>query len=702
MINFIDFSIKTLFLYLVVLNFLLAFFIIFRNPKKRINQSFSLLLFTLSLWIFSLFASQYFGQNLLLWSKLSLITQLIIVLDVLYISFVYPKKQELLNGAALVFGTAYFLVFSFLFLFSSIWVGILDSFTKGYLIFITISIIPISWTILNLYQKFPKTIGLEKQQLKYVFWAYIFWAFTANILAGLFNISGNSLAYLSFCFLSSLVLSIAIFYAIARYRLLDIRFLVSKAIIYGLLAIIIVIFYTFCLFVVGLYFYEAQLTNINLLITLSLTVIISLTIVPIKKTLEKLTNRAILKDKISQNLALSQLNSLFLSSTDLKSLANDFSLTLQETLKLESAIFVFIKQGKTQIFPEQTKLNIDLNQLENIIQAKEKVILFDNLQEGANKNLLRELKVYYVYTYLTNEFSAILLLGFKSNGDIYFEDETNFLNQVIPQFLNTLEKILIYEKLKDFNAALTIKVEEATSSLKTINQDLKKALQLKEELISVVAHELSVPMVAISSSIAAVMEGLTGKIPKSSKEFLQAIYNENTRLIRLTKNLLYISRIKSKRVAYELEKFNPKDLVNEAVELMKPLAEEKNLKLFLEAKNKDIKVLADRDKLKEVLINLIDNSIRYTKTGQIKVGYIMEKEKIQFFVEDTGIGMAPNLQQKLFYGVDLLNAKRTLDKQGRGLGLYISYNLLQGMKGKIAVKSQEKKGSKFMFWLPMV
>lgn len=696
----ISLALITLFLYLVVLNFFLGLFIIHRNPKQKINCSFALYCFALAVWMFSLFSSQYSEYNSIIWSKLSFLTQLIIIIDVWYISFLYPKKEKSLKSGALIIGSALFSVFFILLFFTPYFIDQYGSFGEGLLLFTTILWIPIAWTILNFYKKFPKTIGLEKQQLKYIFWSYIFWAVNANFLANIFNIIGNDIAYLSFCGLSSLIATSAVFYTIARYRLLDIRLLVAKAVVYSLLANVVIVVYTVSIFLIGLYIYDVQLSTVNLIVTLSLTLLATLTVAPVKKALEKMTYRAFLKDKIKQNEALADFAHLFFSSKTIKNLSYNFSLKLSKALKIEKVVFVFNKNNNLQVLPSKLQLSIEPKEYDQIIKNKQPVLAFDDLKENYTKKMFRLLRVYYAYTFVKKEYSAILFLGFKANGDIYFEDERNFLKILLPQYFIALERILSYEKLKDFNKAMATEVKEATKDLRDTNIKLKKNIKLKNEVISVVSHELTVPMIAISGSLYTLIEGMAGRISKQSKEFLLAIYNENMRLIRLTKNLLNISKIRTGRIVYELEKFNPKNLLTEVIELMTPLAAEKNLKLEIEIPNKNLKVKADRDLLKEVIINLIDNSIRYTKTGFIKVGYKEDKNIIQFFVQDTGIGMSAKKQKEIFVDIDLLNGAKRLKKKGRGLGLYICQNLLKGMAGKMTFKSKLKKGSTFTFSLP--
>lgn len=691
--DILNLAITTFSLYAVVLNFFLSFFIIFRNHKKPINQSFAILCLALSVWVFSLFASSNFGNSALSWARLSYVAQIIIILDVWLLSFLYPSKQQSLVTAAAIVGTIYFIIFLILIFFTPFWFNPQGGLGNAYFLFVPFSWLPISWTIINLYQKLGKTIGLEKVQLKYIFFSYTAWVLGVNFVTPIFNISGNSLAYFAFSCLSSLILSIAIFYAIARYRLLDIRFLVSKAIVYGILTIVVLSGYTIIIFLIGLYFYQAHLSPANLLITLSLTLLVTLTIIPIKNVLEKITQRTILKNKILVNQALAQFSTLFLASTDIKGFTINFCRQLKNKLKAEKAHLALRLDQSLKIIPAhnfQLK-NQDFNQL---LKTNRQVLIFDELENETVKNIFRQNQSYYAYIYQKKKISAIMFLGYKLNGEIYFEDERNFLSFLLPQFFVTLEKVLAVEQLKNFNQILAKKVDQATGSL-------KKNVRLKDELISIVSHELSLPMAAVADSLSTVLEGLTGKLPEKTKDFLQSIYNENARLIRLTKNLLSISRIKSNRLQYDLEKFNPYQLLQDAVELMTPLATEKGLKIEVRVKNSKLKVLADRDKLKEIIINLLDNSIRHTQKGLIQVSYTANKKQVHFSINDTGSGFSAQQQKNLFKDINLLDKKNILNKQNRGLGLYICSNLLKGMKGKISLKSEPKKGATASFWLPL-
>lgn len=704
MVDIAKLGLNTLFLYLIVLDFFLASFIIFRNPKKKINQSFSLLCFVLSVWILSLFASQVLHNNTLLWLKIGFFSQIIIILNAFYLSFIYPVQEKQLTGAALIFGTAYFLSFSALLFFTPFWLegmpgSLSASYGNGYLLFLTISWIPIAWTVLNLYQKLAKTVGLEKTQLKYILGSFLFWALNANFLAHLFSLMNNQLAWLAFSGLASLVFSATIFYAIARYRLLDIRLIVAKAIVYGLLALVVTVGYALCLFIFGLYFYQTQLSGANLAVSLSLTLLVALTVVPVKKSLEKITDRTLLKDKLMTDQALVEFTNLFFKNASLKNLATDFSAKLRTVLNLEKVYFLLKDQHQLIIYPEQPVLEIDYQKITKLIDTKESMLVFDDLPEGQKKDEFRKINIYCLSRHVTKDYTALVFLGFKHNGEIYFEDDINFLKILLPQFFIALERVMVFERLRHFNQILKVKVKEAVSSLGGSNQKLRQALNLKNEVLSIISHELVVPMVAISGSLITILEGYTGKINTKTREFIQAVNNENTRLIRLTKNLLNISRIRTGRLKYQSETFNPAGLIKEVIDLMQPLAVEKRLQLKMETALQ-VKTVADRDKLKEILINLIDNAIRYSSQGTIKVGYRPDGKQVQFYVQDNGQGIKPSEKRKLFCSLDLLSHDRVLTRKSRGLGLYICQSLLKGMKGKIDVKSQPNQGTVFFIQLP--
>ncbi len=261
-----------------------------------------------------------------------------------------------------------------------------------------------------------------------------------------------------------------------------------------------------------------------------------------------------------------------------------------------------------------------------------------------------------------------------------------------------------YEKgvLGGFTDAVAVALENASlyRRLKKTNKRLKEVSALKDEFVSLTSHELRTPLTAISGSLSTVLEGFAGKINDQTKEFLSGAHSEATRLTRLVNNLLNISRIEAGRLKFNLTEFDLSKVIEQALESLQPQADEKKLQLSFYSP--EIKVKADEDKVREIVINLTGNAIKFTDKGEVRVSAHMQDSLVLVAVEDTGRGILAEDQPKLFKKFERVDrVKAAKQKGGTGLGLYICRNLLEGMGGEIWLKSVHGKGSTFYFVLPL-
>jgi len=169
----------------------------------------------------------------------------------------------------------------------------------------------------------------------------------------------------------------------------------------------------------------------------------------------------------------------------------------------------------------------------------------------------------------------------------------------------------------------------------------------------------------------------------------------------LVNNFLNISRIEARRLKFNMVPLNLNKVATAALETIKTQAEEKKLKLIFEPQENLI-VQADEDKLREIIINLCANAIKFTEAGQVTFTAWRQGEMVIVAVEDTGRGIMPQDQQKLFRKFEQVDGiKASKKKGGTGLGLYICKNLIEGMGGEIWLNSEHNKGSTFYFTLPL-
>lgn len=249
------------------------------------------------------------------------------------------------------------------------------------------------------------------------------------------------------------------------------------------------------------------------------------------------------------------------------------------------------------------------------------------------------------------------------------------------------------------NALLYQRIEEA-------NERLKQLDQLKDEFVSLASHELRTPMTIIKSYLWLLLQQKKGPINDQQKHDLERSFSSTERLINLVNDMLNVSRIESGRMTVEIQTIDILELVQTTVSEMQARAQELGITLTVSNNNKSIpSVKADPEKVKQVLINLIGNSLKFTpREGsiQISVMNVIDKGMVNIEVQDTGKGIKAEDMPKLFQKFGLIgnNYLTKQGVQGTGLGLYLSKSLIELMGGTLWVQSDgENKGSTFTFSL---
>jgi len=228
----------------------------------------------------------------------------------------------------------------------------------------------------------------------------------------------------------------------------------------------------------------------------------------------------------------------------------------------------------------------------------------------------------------------------------------------------------------------------------------------KDEFFSIASHELRTPLTAIRGNTALIKEYYSDKIvDKEFKEMIDDINQSTIRLIDIVNDFLNISRLEQKRMQYKNSDFDISELIEESIKEFQATGSQKKLYLkFENAKVQLPKVFADRDKTKEIILNLVGNSIKFTEEGGITISTQLLPGFLKILITDTGRGIDEKNQSLLFHkfqqaGDSIYTRDAT---KGTGLGLYISKMMIEGMKGQIGLERSEiNKGSTFYFTLPL-
>jgi len=250
--------------------------------------------------------------------------------------------------------------------------------------------------------------------------------------------------------------------------------------------------------------------------------------------------------------------------------------------------------------------------------------------------------------------------------------------------------------------ALNKKLNKVTKDLADANKELKRLDESKSEFLSISSHQLRTPLTIIKGYSSMLLEGSFGKMTKPVKESVEKIFVSTERLINLVESLLNISRIEAGRIEFTIEPVDLTEVAKSMVNDFQTKAKARKLKLEFAAGEKVPKVAADAQKIKDIVSNLIDNAIKYTKKGEIMISLHQEGQSVVFASQDTGIGMDEEDIGRLFNKFTRGKDSAKVNTEGTGLGLYYARVLVENMGGRIWVESPGKgKGSKFSFSLPL-
>lgn len=283
-----------------------------------------------------------------------------------------------------------------------------------------------------------------------------------------------------------------------------------------------------------------------------------------------------------------------------------------------------------------------------------------------------------------------------------------FLDGVTDSVLNTITLLIsifiVYvlgKSIKKENED-RVRIEKLNRDLLEANEHLKEMDEQKTEFISLASHQLRGPLTAIKGYASMVLEGDFGNMPDLLKEAMETMYKSTQSLVVLVGDYLDVSRMDQGRMKYDFTDFDLKPLVTEIVAELQPSIKIANLELTSNVEDgEDYFVHGDEGKLKQVISNIIDNSIKYTPHGTIVLSLSRnDKDKILILVKDTGVGIDAKVLPKLFERFTRAPDASKTNISGTGLGLYVAKKMIEAHRGRIWAESEGKdKGSTFVIEL---
>ncbi len=554
---------------------------------------------------------------------------------------------------------------------------------------------------------FMKARGVKRLQLQYILTGLTLYAFVALLVGLVLPLVGVTPA-VPFDAQSAIFLVGFSAYAIVRHRFLDIRLVVARSVAYLLLLLSLAGFYAGSVLGLEKLFFPEQLANFGWgegILRTVISVVMVFLFQPLKTWITKVTDKVFFRNAYSADELLGSLSNTMGSTIVLIELLYKVGDLLSKNVKASRVLFALVKDD-SRLYTAQAigyKKTPDVDPRDVLKLTKDGIIHLDDLEDGSRmKHLLSEYEATLAVPLKTEkEIVGVMLLGEKSSGDMYSQQDMSVLEILAPELAIAVENAKSYEEISRFNTTLRQEVKRATYRLKQKNEQLMELDHAKDEFISMASHQLRTPLTAIKGYLSMLLEGDAGDIKVSQYDFINEAYSGANRMVGLINDLLNVSRMDTGRFFLEPKEVDIERVVNEEVKQLSNSAKAKGLYLKLEAKGKVPHIYADETKIRQVVMNFMDNAIYYTNTGGVTVVLRHDKDNFIYEVHDTGIGVPKAQRDHLFEKFFRADNARTARPDGTGLGIYLAKRVVLDHGGEIIFDSTEGKGSVFGFKFPL-
>ena len=290
------------------------------------------------------------------------------------------------------------------------------------------------------------------------------------------------------------------------------------------------------------------------------------------------------------------------------------------------------------------------------------------------------------------DISALYLIGRRRNEEL--DDIKTIINNIRKNKYNSEEEIKLGSNLLSLQKA----IKKMFKKEKTDIEHLQRLQKMRSQFLANVSHELRTPIFSIQGYIETLLNGALDD-KNVNRRFLEKANQNTIALNNLLNDLIDISMIESGEMRMSYRYFKINNFVNQIVQENIKIAEDKKLELKYTPVRDELEVFGDKERLKQVMVNLIHNAIKYTEKGSVEVLIEESEKKTKIIVKDTGIGIPENYQDRIFERFFRVDKARSRSQGGTGLGLAIVKHIVEAHNSKIEVSSQIDRGSEFSFLL---
>ncbi|MBN1618473.1 hypothetical protein JW887_03970 [Candidatus Dojkabacteria bacterium] len=695
-------------------------------PQKR---TFAMMILWIILWVISILLTDIYSRYLfwaLLFSRLSFTTSLVIV----HLYYLFVRRYQIGSQKRSYFGAIFWGLITSVFILLSFTDQIVErvyikndelTSVQGplYLYFSLFLGFMFVYSSIRFFFEYRKqTNNVLKTQMLYILIGSVISlliSFFTNLILPFWGVKEiRSLGPISLLFFI-----FSTYYAILRYRFLSTRLILSKFVYTLIIALVPYSIFYIVIFIHNLTWHSVYALGAYLsgyLYSVIFVYIFSYSRSSIELLVQKTFYQSVVDPQLEKKNYIKKIDTLL----DLDSILERTRTILKNVLGAEVDIVVFSHKKIMKFTNYKYKHSVKDYRIMFMERVKEPIFLDELKYLNSNQtemiNWLNDLDfqgIFPLKSFINLDWEIFVFLGNRKDSKSYSIQDLEYIESILSVMLVALQRANLHHEVQDFSDTLRRKVDEQTKDLQRKIRQLNDARQKEHDIMDIMGHELRTPMTIISNYyelLPKLLEKMdldlsNRKYRTKYQKYLETIEENINREIKLINTLLNATKLDDGKVELNLEPVDIIDVIEDGITGQEKHAKDKGLYLKFDKPVNTAsfpRVFADRVRIQEVMDNLLSNAVKYTATGGATIKLMSTSKFARVDVIDSGVGIPKedlkNLGKK-FYRSNQYTAS-LVRPGGTGLGLFVTFGIVEAHGGKVTIKSELGKGSVFSFTVP--
>ncbi|HQG57931.1 MAG TPA: HAMP domain-containing sensor histidine kinase [Candidatus Dojkabacteria bacterium] len=735
-------------LIIIILNFILLFAVLFFSHKK-INWAYVFVVVSINLWSLSTYF--YNSPSFLsaeIWLKIVYITSYLMSISNAFFVYTFPSRVNIPFWKYII-PIILTIIPSIVFLLNTDYVimgvthveGTFTSIAQmgwGYIVYIIPNVLALLFLSIYLFRKSTRYLGYEKAQLQWYLVGALLMFVPIVIIDYLFPIFLNVTSLYKYGPLFGIFFTVSIAYSMIKNRFLAIKSVIGKTFALFLVSLINLLILLLFYYVFRNYGFGTSLRDLLVFLVL-FALLFSLSNIYLTGKVSTWIKRVYINSKIDPEVEYNNFTREIGTKLLIKDVTESIFSIVDKLLKIKT-IGLFLTDETNDVIQYKNVRDIEAisnRDIEGIIKIwpstfNNRVIILEELENipqdqiTIHPNLHKRIITFMKYNNISilipiskgDKLIGLLMIGFREDFRSITEEESKILLNILNASSLALSRSLLYDKVNNFNADLQNKINISTRELQDKILLLEEARRKENDMIDILGHELRTPATVVRINAEMITTWIKQNINKSDIEsfsklekYLHRISNSIDNEIKIINRLLASAKLTGNRLELNRTPVNVISAIELAIDGHMEDANDKNLDIKFNKPDNDKSfplAFADKARFQEIVDNLLNNSIKYTDKGGVDISLNNDEKYIMITFSDTGIGIPKDKLDQLgtkFFRLDQYTNEskevQLVRPGGTGLGLYVVFGLVEAHGGKIEVKSEVGKGTKFTISIPI-